>query len=155
MLEEHITHTLDLIALLRFGRCYGSKVCVMCDDSIPTLFISPPLSTSDRICSVDNTAADVLQQVRLFLTQTSNTSHVVDENDVGCHRSNMCVMCSTSVPTLFQHFFYDHIPTFLYILMNMFFTTVLLSKRATFLVLKVFIAGVNSKGCAWTLMAHK
>ena len=38
MLEEHITHTLDLIALLRFGRCYGSKVCVMCDDSIPTLF---------------------------------------------------------------------------------------------------------------------
>ena len=36
MLEEHITHPLDLIALLRFGRCYGSKVCVMCDDSIPT-----------------------------------------------------------------------------------------------------------------------
>ena len=35
MLEEHITHPLDLIALLRFGRCYGSKVCVMCDDSIP------------------------------------------------------------------------------------------------------------------------
>ena len=27
----------------------------------------------------------------------------------------MCVMCSTSVPTLFQYFFYDHIPTFLYI----------------------------------------
>ena len=38
MLEEHSTHPLDLIALLRFGRCYGSKVCVMCDDSIPTLF---------------------------------------------------------------------------------------------------------------------
>ena len=31
--------------------------------------------------------------------------------------------------------------------------TVLLSKRATFLVLNVFIAGVNSKGCAWTLIA--
>ena len=31
-------HPLDLIALLQFGRCYGSKVCVMCDDSIPTLF---------------------------------------------------------------------------------------------------------------------
>ena len=38
MLEEHITHPLDLIVLLRFGRCYGSKVCVMCDDSIPTFF---------------------------------------------------------------------------------------------------------------------
>ena len=35
----------------------------------------------------------------------------------------MCVMCSTSVPTLFQYFFYDHIPTFLYIFHEMFFTT--------------------------------
>ena len=59
----------------------------------------------------------------MFLTQTSNTSHVVDDNDVGCHRSNMCVMCSTSVPTLFQYFFYDHIPTFLYIFHEMFFIT--------------------------------
>ena len=33
----------------------------------------------------------------------------------------MCVMCSTSVPTLFQYFFYDHIPTFLYIFHEMFF----------------------------------
>ena len=31
----------------------------------------------------------------------------------------MCVMCSTSVPTLFQYFFYDHIPTFLYIFHEM------------------------------------
>ena len=38
MLSEHSTHPLDLIALLRFVRWYGSKVCVMCDDSIPTLF---------------------------------------------------------------------------------------------------------------------
>ena len=38
MLEEHSSHPLDLIALLRFGRCYGSKVCVMCSYSIPTLF---------------------------------------------------------------------------------------------------------------------
>ena len=50
-------------------------------------------------------------------------AHVVDDNDVGCHRSNMCVMCSTSVPTLFQYFFYDHIPTFLYIFHEMFFIT--------------------------------
>ena len=35
----------------------------------------------------------------------------------------MCVMCSTSVPTLFQYFFYDHIPTFLYIFHEMFFIT--------------------------------
>ena len=35
----------------------------------------------------------------------------------------MCVMCSTSVPTLFQYFFYDHIPTFLYIFDEMFFIT--------------------------------
>ena len=59
----------------------------------------------------------------MFLTQTSNTSHVVDDKDVGCHRSNMCVMCSKSVPTLFQYFFYDHIPTFLYIFHEMFFIT--------------------------------
>ena len=40
MLLSHLTHPLDLIALLRFGRCCGSKGCVMCDDtdSIPTLF---------------------------------------------------------------------------------------------------------------------
>ena len=37
----------------------------------------------------------------------------------------MCVMCSTSVPTLFQYFFYDHIPTFLYIFHEMFFITCL------------------------------
>ena len=36
MLEEHSTHPLDLIALLQFVWCYGSKVCVMCDESIPT-----------------------------------------------------------------------------------------------------------------------
>ena len=35
----------------------------------------------------------------------------------------MCVMCSTSVPTLFQYFFYDHIPTFLYTFHEMFFIT--------------------------------
>ena len=35
----------------------------------------------------------------------------------------MCVMCSTSVPTLFQYFFYDHIPTCLYIFHEMFFIT--------------------------------
>ena len=35
----------------------------------------------------------------------------------------MCVMCSTSIPTLFQYFFYDHIPTFLYIFHEMFFIT--------------------------------
>ena len=35
----------------------------------------------------------------------------------------MCVMCSTSVPTLFQYFFYDHIPTFLYIFHEMVFIT--------------------------------
>ena len=36
------------------------------------------------------------------------------DNDIGCHGFfyNMCVMCSTSVPTLFQYFFHDHIPTF-------------------------------------------
>ena len=34
----------------------------------------------------------------------------------------MCVMCSTSVPTLFQYFIYDHIPTFLYIFHEMFIT---------------------------------
>ena len=28
--------------------------------------------------------------------------------------SNTCVMCSASIPTLFQYFFYDHIPTFFY-----------------------------------------
>ena len=33
----------------------------------------------------------------------------------------MCVMCNTSVPTLFQYFFYDHIPIFLYIFHEMFF----------------------------------
>ena len=33
-----------------------------------------------------------------------STLHTVSDNDVGCHRSNMCVMCSTSVPTLFQYF---------------------------------------------------
>ena len=39
MLEEHSTHPLDLIALLQFVWCYGSKVvCVMCDESILTLF---------------------------------------------------------------------------------------------------------------------
>ena len=32
----------------------------------------------------------------------------------------MCVMCSKSVPTLFQNLFYDHIPTFLYIFMKYF-----------------------------------
>ena len=37
----------------------------------------------------------------------------------------MCVMCSTSVPTLFQYFFYDHIPIFLYIFHEMFFTSIL------------------------------
>ena len=37
----------------------------------------------------------------------------------------MCVMCSTSVPTLFQYFFYDHIRTFLYIFHEMFFITCL------------------------------
>ena len=52
-----------------------------------------------------------------------STLHTVSDNDVGCHRSNMCVMCSTSVPTLFQYFFYDHIPTFLYIFHEMFFIT--------------------------------
>ena len=35
----------------------------------------------------------------------------------------MCVMCSTSVPTLFQYFFSDHISTFLYIFHEMFFIT--------------------------------
>ena len=35
----------------------------------------------------------------------------------------MCVMCSTSVPTLLPYFFYDHIPTFLYIFHEMFFIT--------------------------------
>ena len=49
-----------------------------------------------------------------------STLHTVSDNDVGYHRSNMCVMCSTSVPTLFQYFFYDHISTFLYILMKCF-----------------------------------
>ena len=39
-------------------------------------------SLSDTVCSVDNTAVDVLYLVRLFLTQTSNTNHVVDDNDV-------------------------------------------------------------------------
>ena len=38
----------------------------------------------------------------------------------------MCVMCSTSVPTLFQYFFYDRIPTFLYILMKCFLLLVVL-----------------------------
>ena len=33
-----------------------------------------------------------------------STLHTVSDNNVGCHRS-MCVMCSTSVPTLFQYFF--------------------------------------------------
>ena len=55
--------------------------------------------------------------------QAIQVMYVVDDNDVGCHRSNMCVMCSTSVPTLFQYFFYDHIPTFLYIFHEMFFIT--------------------------------
>ena len=36
-------------------------------------------------------------------------------------------MCSTSVPTLFQYFFYDHIPTFLYIFHEMFFITCIYS----------------------------
>ena len=54
-----------------------------------------------------------------------STLHTVSDSDVGCHRSNMCVMCSTSVPTLFQYFFYDHIPTFLYIFHEMFFITCL------------------------------
>ena len=40
----------------------------------------------------------------------------------------MCVMCSTSVPTLFQYFFYDHIPTFLYIFHEMFFITCICRK---------------------------
>ena len=35
----------------------------------------------------------------------------------------MCVKCSTSVPTLFKYFFYDHIPIFLYIFHEMFFFT--------------------------------
>ena len=29
--------------------------------------------------------------------------------------SKTCVMCSASIPTLFQYFLYDHIPTFFYI----------------------------------------
>ena len=41
----------------------------------------------------------------------------------------MCVMCSTSVPTLFQYFFYDHIPTFLYIFHEMFFITCIIIIR--------------------------
>ena len=41
----------------------------------------------------------------------------------------MCVMCSTSVPTLFQYFFYDHIPTFLYIFHEMFFITCYYTSR--------------------------
>ena len=67
------------------------------------------------------------KQPDLFSTSAAvlSTLHTVSDNDVGCHRSNMCVMCSTSVPTLFQYFFYDHIPTFLYIFHEMFFITCL------------------------------
>ena len=68
-----------------------------------------------------------------FLHKPRNTNHVVDDNDVGCHRSNMCVMCGTSVPTLFQYFFYDHIPTFLYIFHEMFITCNYTSNKKHFL----------------------
>ena len=67
------------------------------------------------------------KQPDLFSTSAAvlSTLHTVSDNDVGCHRSNMCVMCSKSVPTLFQYFFYDHILTFLYIFHEMFFITCL------------------------------
>ena len=45
----------------------------------------------------------------------------------------MCVMCSTSVPTLFQYFFYDHIPTFLYIFHEMFFIACVITPRGVLL----------------------
>ena len=62
----------------------------------------------------------------------------------------MCVMCSTSVPTLFQYFFYDHIPTFLYIFHEMFFITCII-------IVHVFFLGVQKKYCesCATLMGMK
>ena len=60
------------------------------------------------------------KQPDLYSTSAAvlSTLHTVSDNDVGCHRSNMCVMCSTSVPASFQYLLYDHIPTFLYIFMK-------------------------------------
>ena len=52
----------------------------------------------------------------------------------------MCVMCSTSVPTLFQYFFYDHIPTFLYIFHEMFLLLVTIHFRKMY---KILPSGVK------------
>ena len=64
----------------------------------------------------------------------------------------MCVMCSTSVPTLFQYFFYDHIPTFLYIFHEMFFITCNSTYLRVASVLKLSGAVCGRAGCRhwWT-----
>ena len=49
------------------------------------------------------------------------TMNVCDDN-VGCNEVKN-VMCFTTIPTLFVYFLYDHIPTFFYIFLEMFFIT--------------------------------
>ena len=65
----------------------------------------------------------------------------------------MCVMCSTSVPTLFQYFFYDHIPTFLYIFHEMFFITCNIILSAAHNLQKAQTAVLTSTSCDMLLVA--
>ena len=58
-----------------------------------------------------------------YITHTLDPYHRTNRKST--MRSKGCVLCSYSIPTLFQYFFYDHIPTFLYIFHEMFFITCL------------------------------